>query len=163
VGRPSKLNPEASGRFLQALSAGAYPEIAARFAGWSPRTYYRVMKGRSPAHREFQADVERTLNELELRVAGTLLKAAFVDPRWAMEFLERRFPERWRRGADLPAASMDPAAGDDLVVLDPSLVEQLVPRLLEAGRRERGDPPGMLAESFEVSPSPEPGIPELSR
>ena len=166
MARPVKFTPEARDRFLKAIQAGAHPEVAAAFAGWSARTYYRIMRGRSPEHLEFQADVDRVLTELELRVAGTLLRAAFNDPRWAAEFLERRFPGRW--GKQRPDRDDDPAAaparaGPDLVVLDPALVDEIVPRLLEAGRRERGDPPGAPAGSFEVPPAALPAGPEPSR
>ena len=157
MARPVKFNPEACERFLKALQMGAYPEVAARFAGWSPRTYYRIKRGRSLEHVAFRADVERVENELELRVVGTLLKAAFSEARWATDFLERRFPERWRKqrpdwpeetGAATAAATPRP----DEVVLDPALVDEIVPRLLEAGRQERGDPPGASPESFEMPP-----------
>ena len=168
VARPGKFTPEACDRFLKALQVGAKPEAAATFAGWSPRTYYRIMRGRSPAHAAFRADVERVENELELRVAGTLLKAAFNDPRWAVDFLERRFPERWRKQRpDWPeesgAATAAATPGPDEVVLDPALVDEIVPRLLEAGRQERGDPPGAPAESFEMPPPGLPAGPESSR
>ena len=97
MARPGKFTPEACDRFLKALQMGSKPEAAATFAGWSPRTYYRIKRGRSLEHVAFRADVERVENELELRVVGTLLKAAFSEARWAVDFLERRFPERWRK------------------------------------------------------------------
>ena len=165
MSRPVKFTPEACERFLKALQVGAYPEVAAAFAGWSPRTYYRIMRGRSPEHVQFRADVERVLTELERRVAGTLLRAAFNDPRWAAEFLERRFPGRWGKqrldGDDDPAGGDPAPAASELVVLDPAFVDEIVPRLLEAGRRERGDPPGAQAGSFEVPlPAPPAGLGE---
>jgi len=167
VARPVKFNPEACERFLKALQMGAYPEVAARFAGWSPRTYYRIKRGHSPAHAAFRADMERVENELELRVVGTLLKAAFSDPRWAVDFLERRFPERWRKQRpDWPEESGAAAAAatpPDEVVLDLALVDEIVPRLLEAGRQERGDPPGASPESFEMPPPGGPSGPESPR
>jgi hypothetical protein len=168
MARPGKFTPEACDRFLKALQMGAKPEVAATFAGWSPRTYYRIMRGRSPGHAAFRADMERIENELELRVVGTLLKAAFSDPRWAVDFLERRFPERWRKQRpDWPEESGAAAAaatpGPDEVVLDPALVDEIVPRLLEAGRQERGDPPGAPAESFEMPPPGLPAGPESPR
>ena len=42
----------------------------------------------------------------------------------------------------------------------PALVDEIVPRLLEAGRQERGDPPGAPAESFEMPPPGGPSGPE---
>jgi hypothetical protein len=168
MARPEKFTPEARERFLKALQFGAKREAAATYAGWSERTYYRIMRGRSLEHVAFRADVERVENELELRVVGTLLKAAFNDPRWAADFLERRFPERWRKqrpdwpeesGAATAAATPRP----DEVVLDPALVDEIVPRLLEAGRQERGDPPGAPAASFEMPPPGASSGPESPR
>jgi hypothetical protein len=165
MARPGKFTPEARERFLKALQFGAKREAAATYAGWSERTYYRIMRGRSLEHVAFRADVERVENELELRVVGTLVKAAFSDPRWAVDFLERRFPEHWRKQrSDWPdesgAATAAATPGPDEVVLDPALVDEIVPRLLEAGRQERGDPPGAPAESFEMPPPGGPSGPE---
>jgi hypothetical protein len=165
MARPGKFTPEARERFLKALQFGAPREAAATYAGWSLRTFYRIMRGRSPEHVAFRADVERVENELELRVVGTLVKAAFSEPRWAVEFLERRFPEHWRKQrSDWPdesgAATAAATPGPDEVVLDPALVDEIVPRLLEAGRQERGDPPGAPPESFEMPPPGAPSGPE---
>jgi len=164
MARPGKFTPEARERFLKALQMGAKREAAATYAGWSERTFYRIMRGRSPEHAAFRADVERVENELELRVVGTLLKAAFSEARWATDFLERRFPERWRKQrSDWPeetGAATAAATPPDEVVLDPALVDEIVPRLLAAGRQERGDPPGAPAESFEMPPPGAPSGPE---
>jgi hypothetical protein len=144
MGRPSRLTPEAQERFLSVIGAGAFPEIAARYAGSSAPSYYRYMKGSTPAHAAFRDAVHKALVELEIRLSGTLVQAGMGDPRWALTVLERRFPERWaRRGSELDAAADGPdpsRAADDLVTIDPTFVEVLVPRLLAAGDRRRAEP-----------------------
>lgn len=143
MARQSKLTPRARARFLQAIQAGAFPEVAARFAGFSPASYYRYMKGSTPEHAEFRLDVLDALAALEVRITGTLIQRAMTDPRWALVALQHRFPERWQGGAlpepdgPRPKRSDD---DDDVVILDPDFVSELVPRLLEAGERQRSDP-----------------------
>jgi hypothetical protein len=137
MARPTKFTAERRERFFAALSAGAFRETAARHAGWSPATLYRLLRNSSSVAAAFRADLQRVETELELRLAGTVTQASFRDPRLALAMLERRFPERWRRQPvgsapleELPAVRAD---GPELpVVLDAATVELLVPRLLEA-------------------------------
>ena len=145
MGRRSKLTPEAKARFVQAITAGSFPEVAAHYAGFSPASLYRYLKGTTPAHLEFREAATKAMTEFEVRCAGTLARAALSDPRWALVLLERRFPERWARRSLVDevadeAGSAPGAASDERVVLDPNLLQELVPRLLEAGKRLRADP-----------------------
>ena len=136
--RPSRLTPEATERFVQAIGAGVHPETAAHYAGFSPASYYRYMKGSSPAHAAFREAALRAQTALEVVLAGTLTRAALRDPKWALTLLERRFGEHWARrqaAEPAPVPSAAPSAADEMVVLDAALVEILVPRLLEAGAR----------------------------
>ena len=135
--RPSKFTAERRERFLVALRAGVFPETAARHAGWSPATLYRILRATTPTHVAFRDEVRRVETELELRLTATVTQAASRDPRLALALLERRFAERWGRRAALVArpaeASLPDAQGrEGIVVLEPGLIEALVPRLLEA-------------------------------
>jgi hypothetical protein len=137
MARPTKFTPERRERFLVALGAGLFPETAAHHAGWSPATLYRILAATSPDHVAFKAEVRRVETELELRLVGTVTVAAFNDPRLALALLERRFAERWGRRARLLGPADDeqpsgPGRADEVVVLDPALVESIVPRLLAA-------------------------------
>jgi hypothetical protein len=137
MARPTKFTEERRQRFLAALSAGAFRETAARHAGWSPATMYRLLRNSSPAAAAFRADMQRVETELELRLAGTVTQASFRDPRLALAMLERRFGERWRRqavgSAPLEELSATPVSGPEApVVLDAAAVELLLPRLLES-------------------------------
>lgn len=142
MSRPSKLTAASQELFLQAISAGAFPEVAARHAGFSPASLYRYMSGSRPEHAAFRDAVQTTIATLELRLVGTVTRAALDDPRWAMALLERRFAERWRirsQPDEVANALVDPAdqPDHDVVTLDPALAEALLPRLLEAGARLR--------------------------
>jgi hypothetical protein len=142
MGRPEKLTPIVSERFLQATRAGAPAAVAARWAGISEASFYRYMAGRTPEHAAFRDKVNKARNELELRLIGVITREAGTKPRWALELLARRFPMRWGRGggaADQELTVVRPDHEDELVSLDPALVETLVPRLLEAERRRRAD------------------------
>src|SRR3954454_21780854 len=75
MGRPSKFTPERRDRFLLALRAGVFPETAARYAGWSPATLYRHLRGTSREHVAFHEQVTQVETELELRLAGTVTQA----------------------------------------------------------------------------------------
>jgi hypothetical protein len=142
MARPTKLTDHARERFIQALSAGNFPEVAARFAGFSAASFYRYMQGTTPEQVAFRADVARAITELEARLVGTIVRAGFTDPRWALIVLERRFKDRWAKGVAAEDGPLDEGAtstgsSDDEIILDLALIDELVPRLLEAGERLR--------------------------
>ena len=144
MARPNKFTPERRERFLAALSTGAFPETAARHAGWSQATLYRILGGTSPDHVAFREDVLRTETELELRLAGTVTQAAFGSARLALALLERRFSERWGRRAGIARAG-DPQSPEGtpspgVIVLEPALLEAVVPVLLAARLGPAGAP-----------------------
>jgi len=147
MGRHPKLTPETKARFVQAITAGAFPETAARFAGFSPASLYRYLRGTTPAQVEFREAAQRATTDLEVRLAATVARAVLTDPRWAITMLERRFPERRARRALADEAADEAAGGssattDERVVLDPNLLHELVPRVLETGQRLRAGQAG---------------------
>jgi hypothetical protein len=145
VGRPTRFTPERRERFFAALATGVFPETAARHAGWSPATFYRILGGTSPDHVAFREDVLRAETDLELRLAGTVTQAAFRSARLALALLERRFSEHWGRRAGIVRPPEEPARpgpeSDEVLILDPSLVEAIVSKLL-AARTGRSGPTG---------------------
>jgi len=145
VGRPNKFTPERCERFIAAYSTGVPAETAARHAGWAPATWHRIKRGTSPDHVAFREDVVRAETELELRLAGTVTQAAFGSARLALALLERRFSERWGRRAAVLARAGDfqspegtPPPG--VIVLEPALLEAVVPVLLAARLGPAGAP-----------------------
>ena len=85
MGRPERLTRERHEKFIQAIRTGCFPEVAARFAGFAPATFYRYMHGTTPAHAAFRDAVLKAQTELEVRLVGIITREALTKPRWAME------------------------------------------------------------------------------
>jgi Transposase len=101
VARPTKFSPEVAERIITAIRAGNYAERAARSAGISPATYYRWMKAgeraRGGAKRDFYEAVRSAEAEAEVYAVAIIRRAMPEDWRAAAHYLERRYPQRWRR------------------------------------------------------------------
>ena len=140
MGRPERLTPERQERFLKAIRAGAFPEVAAAYAGFSAASFYRYMHGAGPQHSTFRREVVRAQSELELELVGRITLEAASNPHWAWALLQRRFSKRWGSGAnpepDL-AEVVDLAQRRDerVISLKPEQIAQLL-RSLETGRLE---------------------------
>ncbi len=138
MGRPTKLTPVNEDRFFQSIAAGAYPEVAARVAGFSPASLYRYLRGTRPEHLAFRERLDVELAKLEVRLGGTLVRAALDNPRWAAFFLERRFWNRWAPGTrtdvDLTAVADADEPGGTTIIIDPAHPDDLMARLLQAGQ-----------------------------
>lgn len=103
MGRPTKLTPQVQEKIIQAISAGNYQDIAARYAGVDPATFYRWMeKGASDQapenYRKFREAVESAKAQAEVR-SVTLIQRAAQNGTWqaAAWYLERSAPQRWSR------------------------------------------------------------------
>ena len=103
TGRPTKLTPAVQERIVQAISAGNYQDVAARYAGINPATYYRWMADAEAddapdALREFRDAVESARAGAEVRAIALINRAA-QDGTWqaAAWYLERSHPHRWGR------------------------------------------------------------------
>jgi hypothetical protein len=95
------MTPEAVDRICQALSEGNYRNVAAEWAGVSPRVMREWMaKGRAEKkgpHRDFRRRVLEAEKQAEIRCVGLIMKAAAEDAKHAQWWLERKFPSRWAR------------------------------------------------------------------
>jgi hypothetical protein len=120
VGRPSKLTEELEQKLCDALRAGNYLEVAARYAGVSRSSVHRWLAlgaddGADPRLKQFAEAVSKAEADAEIHAVGVVRKAINQgDTRAAFGYLERRHPARWRRrdhGAP-PAAPAQQAAGD---------------------------------------------------
>lgn len=152
MGRPERLTAERWGRFIQATRAGAPIDLAARWAGFSRSTFFRYMEAATPRHAAFRDEVLTARTELELQLAGVLAKEAKKSPRWALELLRLRFPARWGRHApddELETPATPPGPPEELVMLDASLIDELVSKLLEAGRRRSNTSSKVDLSAFE--------------
>jgi transposase len=148
VARPTKLTPELAERIFNALRAGNYREISARSAGISPASFHRWMKAgekaKSGIQHDFYEGVLKAEADSEVHAVATLRKAMPENWRAAADFLERRFPDRWRRRQSLEHSGSQSLLVKTEELADPKLrkeLRELTKRL--AGAREDGaDGPG---------------------
>lgn len=103
TGRPTKLTPDVQDRIIQALQAGNYQDVACRFAGIAPATFYRWMEqgedpDADPIYGEFREAVERAKSVAEVRSVAIIQQAA-QNGTWqaAAWYLERSAAKRWGR------------------------------------------------------------------
>jgi hypothetical protein len=61
------------------------PEVAARFAGFSPASLYRYLRGSTPEHAAFRDAALKAQVDLEVRLSGTLVQEAMSGPRSSRE------------------------------------------------------------------------------
>ncbi len=154
MARPTKLTPAAHMAFVQALAAGASIEVAARIAGFSRASAFRYLTGSKPEEIALREAAGAEIAKLELRLGGTILRAALDSPRWAAFFLERRFPARWAPRTPTGDAlteldALDAPAIDGPDVVDPSTTAEFVQRLLDAGRHLWATSADVDLDSFE--------------
>lgn len=105
MARPTKLTPEIRQRIVAAIRAGNYAEPAARSAGISAATYYRWLRRGERESRgiysDFREEVRRAESEAEVHAVAVIRRAMPDDWRAAAHYLERRYPDRWRRRESL--------------------------------------------------------------
>lgn len=100
AGRPTTLTPEIRDKILHALSKGNYRTVAAQYAGVSYKTLKswltRGKKEPDTIYGEFLASVLETETKAEIDAVGKLIEEP-KDPRFIIEWLSRKFPERWAK------------------------------------------------------------------
>jgi transposase len=98
-GRRSKLDPERTKLVVEAISLGCHLDAAAAHAGISRTTFWRWMQigeeAKRGPFRDFYNAVRAAEARLEVVLTGKLRTAADRDWRANLEFMARRFPERW--------------------------------------------------------------------
>lgn len=99
--RPTDLTPTLQRKIVCMVRDGVSPEVAARAAGVTGRTYYLWMaRGREEEdglYFQFLQDVEKAVAECEARAIHVITKAFPTNWQAAMTLMERRFPDRWGR------------------------------------------------------------------
>lgn len=143
MGRPSKFTDEVREQILRGVEVGVFPEVAARRAGISPASFYRWKRGSSPEQVKFRNNLGQALATYEVRLSATLTQATANNGRLTREVLGYRFASRWRaqRGAVEDPLTRPVGLGSDAdehVVIDPTMIEEIVTRLLDAGRQRSG-------------------------
>jgi hypothetical protein len=133
MSRRSKIDDDALvGRILDALRAGCTYEASASAGPISPSTFYEWMRhgetDPESAYGEFAERVRDAELEAERRITEQWTAAVPSDWRAAVAFLERRFPERWRK-PEHRHHTYTPVGGyvpSDVVLTDSERARQLV-------------------------------------
>ncbi len=106
IGRPTLCTEEIAQKLLEGIREGQSIEGAAIRAGIAPRTYYQWKdkgeNGEQPFV-QFLQTLRQAEAEVEYETAGHWRNQTPDDWRAAKEFLERRFPDRWRVPAGTPS------------------------------------------------------------
>lgn len=97
TGRPTKLTPEVTTRFLNAIKLGAPYELACNYAGISYNTLLNWKERKEPAFVEFFQELTRAEGAAAVQWLALLEKHAQADGKWAAWKLERRYPESFGR------------------------------------------------------------------
>src|SRR5262249_29102627 len=104
-GRKSKLTPERQEKILGALLAGNLFSTACRYAGIAEQTGYEWLargEGKDPRGRtkatvyaKFAEAVRGAEARAEVHAVAIVWQGFADNPRLALDFLGRRYPERW--------------------------------------------------------------------
>lgn len=96
-GRPSKLTPEITERFLTAIKLGATYELACKYAGITYQTLLNWREREEAAFLQFFEDVTRAEGQAVVQWLAVLEKHKDATGQWAAWKLERRYPETFGR------------------------------------------------------------------
>jgi hypothetical protein len=96
-GPPSSLTDDVARIILIALANGSYRGPAAEYAGVGEETLSRWMNKSGEPYETFQRWVREAEAYAEMRMVNAITSKANDKPEYALQFLERKFPERWGR------------------------------------------------------------------
>lgn len=146
--RPSLLSAEITDRIVRMVRAGSYKEVAARAAGigtstlysWQERGEADRVEGRQTEHAAFVEALTRAEAEAEVHAIAAVRKVMETDWRAAMDYLARRYPERWAKREKLEhTGAQGGAIRLQSELSDPRVREALfdAARAIDASRSER--------------------------
>ena len=141
-GRPTSDTAETRARFAEGIRAGLSREGASGLAGISPASLYRYLDLDNQDHQAFREALDRAEADLEARAVKVVIDRIPSDPRLALAYLGRRFPERWGSGRRVPSEPSDQSSGEpespsNVLDLDPENLENIAQRLLRDARDRR--------------------------
>lgn len=101
----SKLTPDRAARIIQAVKAGNFLNVAAKFANIGERTLSRWLSkgrdhqdtGRTTIYSTFLRDVDAAECAAEVFAVAQIRQAAAENWTAAAWYLERKYPDRWGR------------------------------------------------------------------
>lgn len=97
TGRPSKLTPEITERFINAIQLGATYELASKYAGIAYQTLQNWRDKKEPEFVAFFEDVLQAEGKAAIQWLAVLEKHSKADGKWAAWKLERRYPHEYGR------------------------------------------------------------------
>jgi hypothetical protein len=106
-GRQTDLTDDVAQVICVALVNGNYRNVAAQYAGISEETLSRWMKRRGEPYETFQQWVHEAEAASEMRMVNAVTKRATDEPQYALQFLERKFPQRWGRAMAQPGVNVN--------------------------------------------------------
>lgn len=99
-GRKTKLTPELQNKIIELLRKGNYRNVVCNAVGIHEDTFYEWIKkgeqGIKP-YSEFTELVKKVESEFEIELLNNILEMTKNDPKYALEILSRKYPERWGR------------------------------------------------------------------
>lgn len=100
-GPKTKLTPEVQEAIVAAIRSGNYACVACEYGGITTQTYYRWLRqgeeAKSGRYRNFYLAIKKAEADAEVRIVAYWQKQIPENWQAARDFLERRFPERWRK------------------------------------------------------------------
>jgi hypothetical protein len=107
TGRPTTLTDDVANKILLAIKGGSYRTVAAQWAGIASDQFSRWMMRDDEPYATFRKAVEAAEAHSELKAVTSVTKAADADAKYAVAFLERRFPVRWARAVPSTSVNID--------------------------------------------------------
>jgi len=124
--RRTKLTPDLQERILNMIRLGNYRNVAAQAVGIAPETFCRWMSRPRDPYRQFRQAVEQAEAMAEVSMVALIAKAARDDPKYALQYLARKAPERWaeRKFAGSLNAEGKPTKPAGGVLVVPGLINE---------------------------------------
>lgn len=143
-GRPTKLTPGVQRQMCRDVEAGNFLEIAAELSGVGRSTVFHwiaLADGGDPQYLDFRDAVKGARAKAEARAVAAIQKAGRRTWQANAWFLERSFPERWRRRDAREDPELEYARRDAEAAEGKNAAEELS----EAMRRDPNQIPRTLA------------------
>lgn len=114
VGRKTNLTTELISKIAALVASGNYYDTVCKVLNIPTSTFYRWLeKGRAQKKgifRELVEAIERAEGIAEASAVNVLWQAIKKkeDPRWALEFLSRRYPDKWSKKEHVDIGQKEP-------------------------------------------------------
>ncbi len=107
TGRPTDLTTDIARKICVAIWNGCYRYVAAAFCRVHESRMSAWMNANGEPYETFQKWVEEAEAAAELRAVQAVTSRMNGDPKLAVTFLERKFPERWAKVVAMPGSPVN--------------------------------------------------------